>query len=87
MNLLPAVEAYLAERQTQLRAFDHPNFQAIRELESVAILCRGLAKQSEAIDKMLEPVTATPSAARTCSCPPGQHLEGCPLHPRNLTKL
>lgn len=47
IDLMPAVEAYLTARIADLAKF-HPNpADAIRELEGVRSLVRGLVKQNE----------------------------------------
>jgi hypothetical protein len=89
MNLLPAVEAYIAERRAHLLTRPSPPFETLRELASVAALCQGLSQQSELMDKLLEAAPAL-KFPPLCDCDlneTNEHRLDCPLHPRNLTKL
>ena len=60
MNLLPAVEAYIAERRAQLSRRNPVPVEILRELESISGLCLGLNTQAEILDKPLAPVLAEP---------------------------
>jgi hypothetical protein len=91
MNLLPAVEAYIAERRAQLKRRNPVPVEILRELEAISGLCRGLSTQAEILDKLLTFPEVHPrredGPCGLCEGEAGQHTPDCPRHPRNLTKL